>query len=44
MILRMEFGFSFEEIAAAMARPSANAARMLVHRAMAALSERLGGG
>lgn len=44
VILRMEFGFSFEEIAAAMARPSANAARMLVHRAMAALSERLGGG
>ncbi len=44
VILRMEFGFSFEEIAAAMARPSANAARMLVHRALTALSERLGDG
>jgi len=44
VILRLEFGFSFEEIAAAMQRPSANAARMLVHRAIAALSERLGQG
>lgn len=44
LILRLEFGFSFEEVAAAMARPSADAARMLVQRALAALSERLGPG
>lgn len=44
IILRMEFGFSFDEIAAAMGRPSANAARMLVHRALSSLSERLGDG
>lgn len=44
LILRLEFGFSFEEVAVAMARPSADAARMLVHRALAALSERLGPG
>lgn len=44
VILRLEFGFGFEEIAAAMQRPSANAARMLVHRAVAALAERLGTG
>lgn len=44
VILRLEFGFGFEEIAAAMQRPSANAARMLVHRAVASLAERLGGG
>lgn len=43
VILRLEFGFSFDEIAAAMQRPSANAARMLVHRAVAALADRLGG-
>lgn len=41
VILRMEFGFSYEEMAAAMERPSADAARMLTHRAMGALSERL---
>lgn len=41
VILRLEFGFSYDEIAAAMERPSANAARMLVYRAIEALSERL---
>jgi RNA polymerase sigma-70 factor (ECF subfamily) len=38
-ILRIEFGFSFDEIAAAMERPSADAARMLVGRALAQLAE-----
>lgn len=41
ILLRLEFGFGYEEIAAAMERPSANAARMLVHRAMEALSQRM---
>jgi RNA polymerase sigma-70 factor (ECF subfamily) len=39
VILRVEFGFSFEEIAAAMERPSAPAARMLVGRALAELAD-----
>lgn len=43
VILRLEFGLEFEEIAEAMERPSANAARMLVVRALADLSARLGG-
>ncbi len=42
VILRLEFGFSYDEVAAATGRPSANAARMLVNRALMALSERLG--
>jgi RNA polymerase sigma-70 factor (ECF subfamily) len=41
VLLRLEFGFSYEEIAAAMDRPSANAARMLVHRAVDVLSKRM---
>lgn len=41
VLLRVEFGFSYEEIAAAMDRPSANAARMLVHRAVETLSRRM---
>ena len=41
VLLRLEFGFSYEEIAAAMDRPSANAARMLVHRAVEGLSKRM---
>lgn len=44
IILRFEFGFSFDEVAAAMDRSSADAARMLVQRALAALSDRLGSG
>jgi RNA polymerase sigma-70 factor (ECF subfamily) len=39
VILRIEFGFSFDEIAAAMERPSAPAARMLVGRGLAQLAE-----
>lgn len=39
VILRVEFGFSYEEIAAAMERPSAPAARMLVGRGLAQLAE-----
>lgn len=39
VILRVEFGFSFDEIAAAMERPSAPAARMLVGRGLAQLAE-----
>lgn len=41
VLLRIEFGFSYEEIAASMERPSADAARMLVHRAVDALSKRM---
>src|SRR5690606_355436 len=41
VLLRLEFGVSYEEIAAAMDRPSANAARMLVHRAVEGLSKRM---
>jgi RNA polymerase sigma factor (sigma-70 family) len=42
VILRFEFGMSYAELAEAMGRPSANAARMLVVRALAQLAERLG--
>jgi RNA polymerase sigma-70 factor (ECF subfamily) len=42
VILRFEFGLAYSEIAEAMGRPSANAARMLVVRALAQLAERLG--
>jgi len=35
IILRLEFGLSYGEIAAAMRKPSANAARMFVSRALA---------
>lgn len=38
VILRFEFGMSFAEIAAAMERPSANAAHMLVSRALVDLA------
>jgi len=38
-LLRLEFGFSFPEIADAMGKPSANAARMLVVRALVRLAE-----
>lgn len=41
VLLRLEFGFSYTEIAAAMERPSANAARMQVHRAVEVLSKRM---
>jgi len=42
VILRFEFGLSYSEVADAMGRPSANAARMTVVRALAQLAERLG--
>jgi len=38
IILRMEFDLSYQEIADALARPSANAARMLVARGLALLA------
>ena len=39
VILRVEFGFSYEEIAEAVESPSANAARMMVTRALERLAE-----
>ena len=39
VILRVEFGFSYPEIAAALERPSANAVRMTVSRALVQLAE-----
>jgi len=39
VILRIEFGYSFEQIADAVGSPSANAARMTVNRALARLAE-----
>jgi RNA polymerase sigma-70 factor (ECF subfamily) len=41
VILRIEFGFTYEEIAAAIESPSANAARMTVTRALSKLAELL---
>ena len=38
VMLRVEFGYSYPEIAAALGRPSANAARMLVGRALVELA------
>jgi RNA polymerase sigma-70 factor (ECF subfamily) len=43
VILRVEFEMPFEEIARALDRPSANAARMTVARALAGLAEQLDG-
>lgn len=42
VILRIEFGFSHQEVADALECPSAGAARMLVSRALARLSEVMG--
>ena len=42
VILRFEFGLGYAELAEAMGRPSPNAARMLVVRALAQLAQRLG--
>ncbi len=39
VILRMEFGFSHQEIADMMSRPSANATRMFISRALVKLAE-----
>jgi RNA polymerase sigma-70 factor (ECF subfamily) len=41
VMLRLEFGLSFPEIAEALGKPSANAARMLVVRGLVTLSDRL---
>jgi RNA polymerase sigma factor (sigma-70 family) len=39
ILLRIEFGFSYEQIARDLQRPSANAARMLVVRALARVAQ-----
>lgn len=43
VMLRVEFGYSYEEIAAAIGSPSANAARMTVARALVRLAEVMDG-
>lgn len=43
VVLRIEFGYSHEEVAEAVGCPSANAARMLVSRALVRLAEVLDG-
>jgi RNA polymerase sigma-70 factor (ECF subfamily) len=43
VVLRVELGFTYAEIAAATGSPTANAARMLVARALVRLGELLGG-
>lgn len=42
VILRVEFGFSHQEVADALECPSAGAARMMVSRALAELAEAMG--
>lgn len=42
VVLRVEFGLSHEEVAAAMGKPSADAARMTVARALVALAKAMG--
>ena len=39
VVLRLELGFTYDQIAEAIGRPTANAARMLVTRALARLAE-----
>ena len=41
LMMRLEMGCSYDEIAAALGRPSANAARLLTSRALLRLVERL---
>lgn len=43
VILRIEFGLSYPEIAIELESPSANAARMMVSRSLARLAQDLGG-
>ncbi len=43
VVLRIEMGFSYEEIAVAVGSPSANAARMMVSRALVQLAGELDG-
>ena len=42
VILRIEFGYSYDQIAEALGKPSANAARMTVARALVHLAEVMG--
>jgi len=42
VLLRVEFGYSHQQIAAALGKPSADAARMTVARAMVELARRMG--
>ncbi len=41
VVMRIEFGFTYPEIAAALGKPTANAARMVVSRALVQLAEAL---
>ena len=43
VLLRVEFGYSHQRIAEALSKPSADAARMTVARAMVELARRMGG-
>ena len=43
VVMRIEFGFTYQEIAAALGKPSANAARMVVSRALVQLAEVMDG-
>jgi RNA polymerase sigma-70 factor (ECF subfamily) len=43
VVMRIEFGFTFPEIAEALGKPSANAARMVVARALVRLAEVMNG-
>jgi RNA polymerase sigma-70 factor (ECF subfamily) len=43
VVMRIEFGFTFPEIAEALGKPSANAARMVVSRALVRLAEVMNG-
>jgi RNA polymerase sigma-70 factor (ECF subfamily) len=43
VIMRIEFGCTYQEIADALGKPSANAARMAVSRALVVLAERMDG-
>lgn len=43
VLLRIEFGYSYPEIAAALGSPSANAVRMTISRALVRLAERMRG-
>lgn len=42
VILRIEFGYSHQEIATALGKPSSNTARMIVVRGLVRLAERMG--
>ncbi len=43
VMLRIEFDYGYAEIAAALDRPSANAVRMTISRALVRIAERMGG-